>query len=98
MVAPHLQDMQAREAFVGAKEQAKSANIDCRFVYRRNRRGAVYKVWQHIEPSDTIVAASQAKALWGVIPDTIRYERTPQGEVIHFLKEWSQKELTQKAS
>ena len=90
LVMPHLEDMQAREIFAQAKKRAEQMKVDCRFVYRQNTREAVHMIWQHIEPYDTIVVADHATALWGIAPDTIRYEDTTQGQVAHLEKVWSQ--------
>lgn len=89
LVIPHLEDMQAREVFGQAKKAAQNMKVDSRFVYRHNRREAIHNVWQHIEPYDTIVAAEQAKSIWGVTPDSLEYEHVPEGEVAHLHKAWS---------
>lgn len=93
LIEPHLNDPQARKVLGRANLLADQAKVECRFVYRRQTPDAVYRVWQALHPADTIVAAEQASSvepasvLKRIQPDRILTEATPQGEVVHVLKE-----------
>jgi amino acid transporter len=87
LIEPHLNDPQARHILGRANLLADQAKIACRFVYRRQSPDAVYHVWQALHPADTIVDAEQASILKRIQPDRTLTEVTPQGEVVHVLKE-----------
>lgn len=87
LIEPHLHDPQARYILGRANLLADEAKIECRFVYRRQSPDAVYHVWQALHPADTIVDAGQASILKRIQPDRTVTEETPQGEVVHMLKE-----------
>lgn len=91
LIAPHLEDKQAREVFSRAKEQAEQYKLESRFVYRRRSYEAVYSVWQSVEAIDTIIDTDRAIELQGITPDNMRYERNVKGEVLHMYKTWSKK-------
>ena len=82
-----MNDPQARHILGRANLLADQAKIECRFVYRRQSPDAVYRVWQALHPADTIVDAEQASVLKRIQPDRTVTEVTPQGEVVHMLKE-----------
>lgn len=87
MFEPHLNDEQARKDLGRANYLAQEAKIDCRFVYRHQKPGAAYRVWQELHPFDTIVAPEQAPELQQIKPDRTYDESTPKGKVVHLLKE-----------
>jgi amino acid transporter len=87
LIEPHLNDPQARYILGRANLLADQAKVACRFVYRRQSPDAVYHVWQDLHPVDTIVDAEQASVLKRIQPDRTVTEETPQGEVVHMLKE-----------
>lgn len=87
MIEPHLNDEQARKDLGRANYLAQEAKIDCRFVYRHQKPGAAYSVWQELHPFDTIVTPEQAPALQQIKPDRTYDESTPKGKVVHLLKE-----------
>ncbi len=59
LIEPHLNDEQASKDMGRANYQAKEAKIECRFIYRRQEPGAIYRVWQELHPQDTIIAQEQ---------------------------------------
>lgn len=87
LIEPHLNDPQAREILGRANHLAEEAKVECRFVYRRQAPDAVYRVWQALHPVDTIVDAEQASLSQHIHPDRISRDSTPDGEVVHLLKE-----------
>jgi hypothetical protein len=87
LIEPHLNDPQARQILGRANLLASQAKIECRFVYRRQSPDAVYHVWQDLHPVDTIADPEEASLLKRIHPDRTVTEETPQGEVVHMLKE-----------
>ncbi len=88
VVDPYLDDLQAKEYFGKAENQAQKAKISRRFVYRQQERGTVSRVWQAVHPRDTVIAAENASECEDINPDRIRYELTSSGKVAHMLKHW----------
>ena len=87
MIEPHLNDEQARRDFGRANYLAQEAKVECRFIYRHQKPGAAYHVWQELHPGDTIVAPEQVQALQQINPDRTSDEMTSAGQVVHLLKE-----------
>lgn len=88
VVDPYLDDLQAKEYFGKAENQAQKAKIPRRFVYRQQEPGTVSRVWQAVHPRDTVIAAENASECEDINPDRIRYELTSSGKVAHMLKHW----------
>jgi hypothetical protein len=63
--------------------------VQTRYVYKLEEPDVVARVWQHVHPRDTIVAADNTDEVRDINPDRIRSELTPEGKVIHLLKRWS---------
>ncbi|TMF48017.1 MAG: APC family permease [Chloroflexi bacterium] len=87
LIEPHLNDEQARLVLGRANYLARQANLDTRFVYRHQKPGAAYRVWQELHPRETIIAPEQADALQQIHPDRTYDESTPEGKLVHLLKE-----------
>lgn len=88
VVDPYLDDTQAKEYFGKAEHLAQKAQVNRRFLYRRNRPGTVADIWQVVHPRDIVVAAANAARLDDINPDRIRFEITSSGKVAHMLKQW----------
>jgi amino acid transporter len=88
MVDPYLEDTQAKDYFGRAEALAQKAKIPRRFVYRHQNPETIARIWQAVHPRDTVLAASTTKEWENINPDRIRYELTPQGKVVHMLKNW----------
>jgi positive regulator of sigma E activity len=87
LIEPHLNDEQARKELGRVNYLAQEAKIDCRFVYRHQEPGAAYRVWEELHPADTIVAPQDVAELKQINPDRIEEEVTPDGKMVHLLKE-----------
>jgi hypothetical protein len=87
LIEPHLSDEQARHVLGRANYLARQANLDTRFVYRHQKPDAAYRVWQELHPRETIVAPDQADALQQIHPDRTYDESTPEGRLVHLLKD-----------
>ena len=87
LIEPHLNDEQARLVLGRANYLARQANLDTRFVYRHQKPGAAYHVWQELHPRETIIAPDQADALQQIHPDCTYDESIPEGKLVHLLKE-----------
>src|SRR5947209_12910762 len=87
LIEPHLNDEQARLVLGRANYLARQANIDTRYVYRHQKPDAAYRVWQELHPRETIIAPEQADALQQIHPDRTYDESTPEGKLVHLLKE-----------
>ncbi len=88
MVDPYLDDAKAKEYFGKAEHLAQQSKINRRFVYRIQEPGAIARVWQIVQPHDTVVAAENAPSVENINPDRVRYELTTNGKVAHLLKTW----------
>src|SRR6266699_1995147 len=87
LIEPHLNDEQARLVLGRANYLARQANIDTRFVYRHQTPGAAYRVWQELHPRETIIAPEQVGEWQQIHPDRTYDEPTPEGKLVHLLKE-----------
>ncbi|MBV9258846.1 MAG: APC family permease [Ktedonobacteraceae bacterium] len=87
LVEPHLNDEGARIDLGRANHQAEEAQIECRFLYRRQEPDTAYNIWEMTHPYDTVVAPQEAADLQKMHPDRTYEESTPFGKVEHLLKE-----------
>lgn len=85
LIEPHLNDDQARKDLGRANYLAQEAGVECRFIYRHQEPGAIYRVWRELHPQDTIIAEQQMPEVQQIHPQRIYDESTPSGQVMHLL-------------
>ena len=85
LIEPHLNDEQASKDMGRANYQAQEAKIECRFIYRRQEPGAIYRVWQELHPQDTIITQDQMPEVSQIHPLRTKNEATANGTVTHLL-------------
>ncbi len=85
LIEPHLNDEQASKDMGRANYQAHEAKIECRFLYRRQEPGTIYRVWQELHPQDTIIAEGQMPEIQQIHPKRTEKEATSDGTVMHLL-------------
>ncbi len=85
---PYLHDKQARDTFARIEHEAQKEKIQRRYVYRFNDPETIHSVWRIVEPKDVMAAAEHVSDLESINPDHVRYELTPDGKVVHLVKNW----------
>lgn len=85
LIEPHLTDEQASKDMGKANYLAQEAKIECRFIYRRQEPGAIYRVWQELHPQDTIIAEEQMPEVEQIHAKRVENAATVDGTVIHLL-------------
>ncbi|MHB8598110.1 MAG: APC family permease [Ktedonobacteraceae bacterium] len=85
LIEPHLNDEQASKDMGRANYLAQEAKIECRFIYRRQEPGAIYRVWQELHPQDTIIAEEQMPEVEQIHAKRVENAATVDGTVIHLL-------------
>ncbi|GAC1380925.1 MAG: hypothetical protein NVSMB33_07330 [Ktedonobacteraceae bacterium] len=85
---PYLHDQQAKDTFARAEHLAQKEKINRRYVYRFNDPRAIRNVWNIVQPQDVMAAAEHVSDLESINPDFLRYELTPDGKVVHLVKNW----------
>lgn len=86
LIEPHLNDPQAQKILGRANLLAEQAQVESRFIYRREVPNAAYTVWQALHPVDTIIDAGEASLLKQIQADDTITESKPDGQVVHLLK------------
>jgi hypothetical protein len=90
IVDPYLEDPQAKELFGKAEKQAIRAKSPARrYVYLQAEPSLVPQIWHYVRPHDIVFAADDEGHTQDINPDRIRYEKTPQGNVVHLLRHWA---------
>ncbi len=85
LIEPHLNDEQASKDMGRANYLAQEAKIECRFIYRRQEPGAIYRVWQELHPQDTIIAKEQMPEVEQIHPKRVENVATSNGTLMHLL-------------
>ncbi|MEO8970401.1 MAG: APC family permease [Ktedonobacteraceae bacterium] len=85
LIEPHLNDEQASKDMGRANYLAHEAKIECRFIYRHQEPGAIYRIWQELHPQDTILAEEQMPEVEQIHPKRIENEATSNGTLMHLL-------------
>ena len=85
LIEPHLHDEQARHDLGRANYLAQEAKVECRFIYRHQAPGTIYRVWQELHPQDTIIADKQKPEVQQIHPKRTYEETTPNGQLTHLL-------------
>ena len=85
LIEPHLNDEQASKDMGLANFQAQEAEVECRFIYRRQEPDAIYRVWQELHPQSTIIAQEQMPEVQQLHPKRVEREDTSDGVVMKLL-------------
>ncbi|HYL42311.1 MAG TPA: APC family permease [Ktedonobacteraceae bacterium] len=85
---PYLHDEQAKETFARVEHLAQKQKIVRRYVYRLQTPDVVKSVWSVVHPKDVIADAERMEMFEDMNPDFVRYELTPDGKVVHLVKNW----------
>jgi amino acid transporter len=87
---PYLHDERAKETFARIEHmvQKQKQKIVRRYVYRLQAPGVVKSVWSVVHPQDVIADAEHMEMFEDINPDFVRYELTPDGKVVHLVKNW----------
>lgn len=87
---PYLHDEQAKVTFARIEHlvQKQKQKIVRRYVYRLQAPGVVKSVWSVVHPRDVVADAEHMEMFEDINPDFVRYELTPDGKVVHLVKNW----------
>jgi hypothetical protein len=87
---PYLHDEQAKVTFARIEHlaQKQKQKIVRRYVYRLQAPGVVKSVWSVVHPRDVVADAEHMEMFEDINPDYVRYELTPDGKVVHLVKNW----------
>jgi amino acid transporter len=86
---PYYDDEQARKTFGRAEHLAQKSKVKHLFLYRKLEPHTVEHVWSIVHPYETIISTENASKMTGLNPNSVRYEITPEGRILHMLKYWS---------
>ncbi len=85
---PYLHDEQAKETFARAEHLAQKHKIVRRYVYRLHEPDAIRRVWSIVQPQDIVADAEHMEEFENINPDFVRFELTPDGKIVHLIKNW----------
>jgi amino acid transporter len=85
---PYLHDEQAKATFARVEHMAQKRKIVRRYVYRLRQPDAVRNVWAIVHPQDIVACPEHMEEFENINPDFVRYELTPDGKVVHLIKNW----------
>jgi hypothetical protein len=90
VVDPYLDDRAAQDAFGRTERLARRLNLNRRYVYVPAGDGpeAVTRVWQRLQPQDTLALAGDEATLHDLAPDRVRRPAGRGIPIVHYLKKW----------